>query len=59
MMKEKILSTWSGGKTGSLALYELQRRARYQVAALVVFLPSCRTDAADWAEKARAVRIAI
>lgn len=34
-MKEKILQAWSGGKDSCLALYELQQRGEYDVAALL------------------------
>jgi len=35
MMSEKVLFTWSGGKDSAMALYELQREKRYEVAALL------------------------
>ena len=32
---EKVLFTWSGGKDSALALYELQRSRKYEIAALL------------------------
>ena len=32
---ERVLFTWSGGKDSAMALYELQRERRYEVAALL------------------------
>ena len=37
-MKEKVLFSWSGGKDSALALYELQKCERYEIAALVTVL---------------------
>jgi len=37
-MKEKVLFSWSGGKDSALALYELRKRAEYQIAALLTVL---------------------
>jgi uncharacterized protein (TIGR00290 family) len=34
-MKEKALFSWSGGKDSAMALYEIRKRAEYQVAALL------------------------
>ncbi len=34
-MKEKALFSWSGGKDSALALYELMKRADYEIAALL------------------------
>ncbi|MEJ2277046.1 MAG: diphthine--ammonia ligase [Candidatus Lokiarchaeota archaeon] len=37
-MKEKVLFTWSGGKDGALAYYELQKARKYEVIALLTNL---------------------
>lgn len=37
-MKEKALFSWSGGKDSALALYELMKRADYEIAALLTVL---------------------
>lgn len=37
-MKEKAIFSWSGGKDSALALYELMKRADYEVAALLTTL---------------------
>jgi uncharacterized protein (TIGR00290 family) len=34
-LKEKVVFTWSGGKDSAMALYELQRTGRHEVAALL------------------------
>ncbi len=34
-MKEKVLLSWSGGKDSALALYELRKSGRYEIAALL------------------------
>ncbi|UCE75051.1 MAG: hypothetical protein JSV56_04935 [Methanomassiliicoccales archaeon] len=34
-MKEKVLITWSGGKDSALALFELQKTGKYEIAALL------------------------
>ena len=36
--KEKVVLSWSGGKDSALALYELQRAGRYEVASLLTTL---------------------
>jgi uncharacterized protein (TIGR00290 family) len=37
-MKEKVLFTWSGGKDSAMALYELKKKAGYEVVALLTTL---------------------
>ncbi|MHC4460660.1 MAG: Dph6-related ATP pyrophosphatase, partial [Planctomycetota bacterium] len=37
-MKEKAIFSWSGGKDSALALYELTKRADYEIAALLTTL---------------------
>ncbi len=34
-MKEKVLLSWSGGKDSALALHELRKSGKYEVAALL------------------------
>ena len=36
--REKILMSWSGGKDSSMALYEIQKSGKYEVAALITTL---------------------
>lgn len=39
-MPEKVLVTWSGGKDGAMALYELKKAGNYEVSALLTTVTS-------------------